>query len=140
MRSTATTSAQVWLRVATGQPRSALTIPVLAWCCDQRAARGKQTLLLVWDNASWHTSQAVRPWLRLHNRRVKQTGQGVRLFVCRLPTKSPWLTPIDPKWVHGKRAVLEPQRVLTAAEVESRVYAYYGCPSTLRLTITHEAA
>ena len=34
---------------------------------------------------------------------------------------------IEPKWVHGKRAVSEPDRLLSAAEIEARVYAYYRC-------------
>src|SRR5262249_46314065 len=73
----------------------------------------KRALLLVWDNASWHKGQEVRTWLRAHNRQVKQSGRGVRLVACRLPSKSPWLNPIESKWVHDKRAVAEPTRVLT---------------------------
>jgi hypothetical protein len=38
-----------------------------------------------------------------------------------LPSKSPWLNPIEPKWVHGKRAVSEPDRLLSADELEARV-------------------
>ena len=38
-----------------------------------------------------------------------------------LPTYSPWLNPIEPKWVHGKRAIVEPDRKLTADEVRQRV-------------------
>jgi hypothetical protein len=97
LRATPATSEQLWLRFATGQPVSALTLQFLAWCCDRLTALGKRALLLVWDNASWHTSQLVRTWLRAHNRRVKQTGRGVRIIACRLPSKSPWLNPIEPK-------------------------------------------
>ncbi len=46
---------------------------------------------------------------------------------CLLPSKSPWLNPIEPKWVHGKRAILEPERLLSGSEVETRVCAYYQC-------------
>jgi hypothetical protein len=46
-------------------------------------------------------------------------------MVCRLPSKSPWLKPIEPKCVHGKRAVAEPARVLSTAELIQRVCAYY---------------
>ena len=52
--------------------------------------------------------QAVRAWIRAHNRQVKQQGHGVRILVCSLPVKSPWLNPIEPKWVHSKRAIVEP--------------------------------
>jgi len=77
----------------------------------------------VWDNASWHTSQAVRRWIRAHNRTVKAQQQGVRIIPCLLPTKSPWLNPIEPKWLHGQRAIVDPEQRLAAAEVQARVYA-----------------
>ena len=70
------------------------------------------------DNASWHVSQRVRAWIKAHNRRVKREG-GVRLVVGYLPSKSPWLNNIEPKWVHGKRAVAEPDRVLSEWVVAS---------------------
>jgi hypothetical protein len=89
VRGCPTTPEQLWLRFAVGQPVSALTIQFLAWCCKHLAARGMRALLLVWDNASWHTSQQVRTWLRGHNRHVKQTGRGVRIVACRLPSKNP---------------------------------------------------
>ena len=117
----------LWLRFVDGRPVSALTTRFLADCCARLRARGKTALLLVWDNASWHISAAVATWIREHNRRVKREGQGVRVLACRLPVKAPWLNPIEPKWVHGKRAVVEPARLLTAAELEERVCAYFGC-------------
>jgi transposase len=118
----------LWLRFVAGRPVSAVTIDFLAWCADQAAAQGKRAVLLIWDNASWHESQLVRRWLRAHNRQVKQTGQGARLLVSFLPVKSPWLNPIEPKWLHGKRRVAEPDRLLTAAELVERVCAAYDCP------------
>ncbi|GAC1531343.1 MAG: hypothetical protein NVS2B16_37920 [Chloroflexota bacterium] len=95
--------------------------------------------MLIWDNASWHISQAVTGWIREHNQRVKREGHGVRIIAHRLPTKSPWLNPIEPKWVHGKRAVVEPARLLSAAELEERVCAYFGCHPQEHL-IAHKAA
>jgi transposase len=118
---------QMWLRFVTGRPVSAVTSDFLAWCSAQLAAQGFTALLLIWDNASWHRSQAVRHWIRQHNQRGKRGAEGVRLVVCHLPSKSPWLNPIEPKWVHGKRAVSEPDRLLSAAELEARVFAYYDC-------------
>jgi hypothetical protein len=56
LRATPTMPEQLWLRFATGQPVSALTLQLLAWCCDRLAALEKRALLLVWDNASWHKS------------------------------------------------------------------------------------
>jgi DDE superfamily endonuclease len=123
LRATPTTPEQLWLRFATGQPGSGLTTQFLAWCGARLSALGKHALLLVWDNASWHKSQEVQRWLQAHNRQVKQSRRGVRILACRLPSKSPWLNPIEPKWVHGKRAVVEPTQVLTAPEVADRVCA-----------------
>ena len=116
----------VWLRFVQDRPVSTLTTQFLAWTCARLHAEGKTTWVLIWDNASWHTSAAVRTWIREHNQRAKRTG-GVRLLVCRLPTKSPWLNPIEPRWLHGKRAVVEPTRKLTAQELTQRICAYYGC-------------
>lgn len=100
--------------------------PVSAVVDDRLAAEGKTALLMVWDNASWHISQAVRVWLKTHNRRVKRDG-GCRLVVCPLPSKSPWLNRIEPKWVHGKRAIAEPDRKLHVDELKHRLCAYYDC-------------
>jgi DDE superfamily endonuclease len=116
---------QVYLRFVTGRPVSAITTEFLAWGCAGLEAEGKKAWLLVWDNASWHISKEVRGWIREHNRRARQGG-GVRIIVCQLPTKSPWLNPIEPHWMHGKRAVMEPDRKLTAAELEQRICDYYG--------------
>lgn len=131
---------QMWLRFVAGRPVSAVTIDFLAWCSARLAAQGFTALLLIWDNASWHRSQAVRHWVRQHNRQVKQGSEGVRIVVCPLPSKSPWLNPIEPKWVHGKRAVAEPDHLLSAAELESRVYAYYGCECEAHLVMPKKVA
>ena len=72
----------VWLRFVTGRPVSALTTQFLAWCCPKLAALGVPVWALIWDNASWHISKAVRAWIRAHNRQVKQAGQGVRILAC----------------------------------------------------------
>jgi len=93
------------------------------------AARGKRALLLVWDNASWHISKAVKAWTREHNQQVKQERRGVRIITCQLPVKAPWLNPIEPKWAHRKRAVVEPARLLTAAELEECICTHFGCQS-----------
>src|ERR1700741_4180654 len=85
-------------------------------------------------------SKEVRTWLRQQNHRVKQTGQGVRIVACRLPSKSPWLNPIEPKWVHGKRAMVAPDRLRSASEVMERVYADYGCAEEAHLAISEKAA
>jgi transposase len=133
------TGDDLWLRFVDGRPVSAVTIAFLAWCCERLAAAGATTLVLVWDNASWHVSAAVRRWLREHNQHVHREG-GVRIVPCFLPHKSPWLNPIEPKWVHGKRRILEPARLLTAQELEERVCATFGCPLCDHLAIPQEVA
>ena len=131
---------QMWLRFVAGRPVSAVTIDFLAWCSAHLAAQGFTALLLIWDNASWHRSQAVRRWIRQHNQQVKRGAVGVRIVVCQLPSKSPWLNPIEPKWVHGKRAVSEADRLLSADELEARVYAYYGCEREAHLVMPKKVA
>jgi hypothetical protein len=131
---------EMLLRFVRGRPVSAVTTTFLAWCCEQLAGQGVTAWVLIWDNASWHKSQAVRTWIRTHNRAVKAMGHGVRIVACRLPAKSPWLNPIEPKWVHGKRAVSEADRMLNADELEARVYAYYGCQREAHLIMPKKVA
>jgi hypothetical protein len=131
---------EVWLRFLDGRPVSAATTTFLDWCGQEAAARGTTALLLVWDNAAWHGSTAVRTWMRDHNRHVKQTGAGVRLLVCPLPRKSPWLNPIEPLWVHTKRRIVEPARLLSARELAQRVCAAVGCPYHDHIPIPEQVA
>jgi transposase len=131
---------QMLLRFVDGRPVSAVTIDFLAACCEELATQSVPALVLIWDNASWHKSQAVRAWIRRHNQAVKQTGEGVRLLPCFLPSKSPWLNAIEPKWVHGKRNVSEADRILSADELEARVCAYYGAPREPHLVMPKKVA
>jgi len=131
---------EVLLRFVDGRPIGALTIQFLAWCAERLAARGLTALLLVWDNAAWHISREVRAWLRAHNRRVKAAGVGVRIIACRLPVKSPWLNPIEPKWFHGKRRAVAPDRTLTARETAERACAALGCTYEDHLALPQQAA
>jgi DDE superfamily endonuclease len=128
------------LRFVEGRPVSDVTSDCLEWWSERLAQHGVRAWLLIWDTASWHTSEKVRRRLREHNRVVKATGEGVRIVGCLLPSKSPWLNPIEPKWVHGKRAVSEAERLLTAEELEARVCAYYGCPQETHLLMPQEVA
>lgn len=117
---------EVLVRFVDGRPVSHVTTAFLLWVCEQLSAAGKTALLLVWDNASWHISKEVRTWIGAHNRQAKREG-GVRILVCRLPVKSPWLNRIEPKWVHAKRAVVEPDRTLSKVELIERICAYFNC-------------
>lgn len=119
-------SKQMLLRFVERRPVSAVTIAFLEWVLEALALEGKRVWVLVWDNASWHKSQKVRRWISAHNRKVKREG-GVRILECRLPVQSPWLNPIEPTWLHGKRAIVEPSRKLSIDEIMERVCAHYGC-------------
>lgn len=133
---------QTWLRFVAGRPVSAITTQFLAWCAAETARAlptpGIRTLVLIWDNASWHTSRAVRDWVRLHNQRVQRAGCGVKLAPCPLPSQSPWLNAIEPKWLHAKRRIVEPARVLSVAEVEERVCQVFRCPRLDHLALSND--
>lgn len=120
-------SEQMLLRFVSGRPVSQVTCDFLSWACERLEEQGKRVLVLIWDNASWHISRAVKQWVRKHNRQVKKSGVGLRLLLCPLPSKSPWLNRIEPKWLQGKRATAEPERVLSPEELAQRICRYYGC-------------
>ena len=130
----------IWLRFVDGRPVSGITTAYLAWCAERLAIQGVRVWVLVWDNASWHSSREVRGWLRAHNRSVKQSGQGVRILACPLPVKSPWLNPMEVYWRHGKRQTVEPDGMLTAEQLEARICAYYGCEQEEHLVIPQQVA
>jgi hypothetical protein len=124
---------KIWLRVVEDRPISARTTGFLSWALEKLQQEGKQALLLIWDNATWHISKEVKSWIRSHNREVRSKG-GVRLVVWQLPSRSPWLNRIEPHWMHGKQAVVEATRKLTAAELIERVCSYYGCEQLSHLS------
>jgi DDE superfamily endonuclease len=130
----------VWLRFVERRPVSAITLQFLEWCCARLEQQHVPVWVLIWDNASWHISKAVRSWIRAHNQAVKRAGSGVRLLVNQLPIKSQWLNPIEPHWVHGKRAIAEPARLLSADELADRVCAYFACPHDPHLSIPDNVA
>ena len=82
----------------------------------------------------------MRTWIRAHNREVKQTGKGVRILPFLLPTQSPWLNPIEPKWVHAKRQVVELDGLLSARHLAERICAYFGCSYEPHLVISEQVA
>ena len=133
---------KVWVRFADGRPVSGITTRFLSWCCQELRVAGKKVWVLIWDNASWHISKEVREWIAAHNREVKKSGgeAGVRIIGCLLPKKSPWLNAIEPKWVHGKRRVVERDGLLGAYELADRVCAAFGCPHYEHLSLAENVA
>ena len=76
-----------------------------------------------------------------HNQQVKTRGQWVRIVACPLPTKSPWLNPIEPKWIHGKRRVVQADGgLLSADELAGRVCAAFDCAHYEHLNVTENVA
>jgi hypothetical protein len=102
-----------------------VTVQFLAWLCGSIAQEGKR-VLVVWDDASWHTTDVVVQWVKEQNRRAER-GEGGRAVVCELPVASPWLNNIEPCWTHAKKAIMEVDRKLTAAEITHRVCEHFGC-------------
>ena len=49
------------------------------------------------------------------------------MVVCPLPITSPWLNRMEPKWVHGKRALAEPDRKLQVDALQHRICTYDDC-------------
>jgi hypothetical protein len=133
---------ETWIRFVDGRPVSSITTQFLSWSCQKLEALGKKVLLLIWDNASWHISREVRRWLGKHNRRVKESAgeAGVRIVSCLLPKQSPWLNAIEPKWVHGKRKVVEADGLLGAYELADRVCGVFDCPHYEHLSVPQEVA
>jgi transposase len=116
---------KVMLRFVEGRPSGDVTAQFLAWVCEHFGAEGKTRLIVVWDDASWHSGRPVSDWVAEHNRRVEHEG-GVEIVLCPLPVKSPWLNNIETRWGPAKRAILEPDRILTGQEVLTRVCEHFG--------------
>jgi hypothetical protein len=115
---------------------------LLGYCCERLEARGKEALLLIWDNASSgiraQSSEAgSQP---ITGKPTTEGGCGVRIVPCLLPTKSPWLNAIEPKWIDAKRKVVEPERLLGAYELADRVCGAFGCIHEPHLSIPQEVA
>lgn len=121
---------QVYLGFFEGQPLSEMTWDFLQGLLALARLKGKKLLVLIWDNAGWHLSKRLRTWIHQYNQKAKETGD-VRLLTHLLPRKSPWLNPIEPCWLHAKRAIWEPQRILSIAELKERLCSYFGIQPSL---------
>jgi transposase len=115
---------EVLLSFSDGQPKSLQTWLFVMGLLSLARQANKRVLVIIWDNASWHKSKDIRQWIRMYNHAAKASDDP-RLIVHRLPTKSPWLNPIEPRWVHAKRAVCEPDGELTPAELRRRLCEHF---------------
>lgn len=128
---------QVYLHFAWGQPDSQATIDYLQRLLALARELRKQYLVIIWDNASWHLSRRVRAWLKHYRQQAKTTG-GVRLLVCYLPSKSPWLNPIESRWTHAKRQTLEPSPLpLLPHQLRHHLFHYFGTKPLLPCSSYH---
>ena len=107
-----------------GQPNSLQMWRFIVGLLAVAREEGKQVVVMIWDNASWHTSRDIRAWIRAYNRAAKANGEP-RLLTHRLPIKSPWLNPIEPRWLHAKPGVCEPDGDLTPSELRRRLCVHF---------------
>ncbi len=119
---------EVWLRFMKGNPKSSLTMRFLEWTLTRASEKGARVPVMIWDHASWHKSKMVRTWIHKYNQKVKRSGAGTRLLSVLLPKKSPWLTPLELRWIHAKRKVTEPAHKLSTQEMAVRVCAIFQQP------------
>jgi hypothetical protein len=117
-------SQEAFLSWADGQPNSEETIAFLAALMAHWTEKGKRFIVLVWDQASWHTSKRTRAWIQAYNQRAKRNNW-TRLIVCGLPTRSPWLMPLESIFGWIKHRVLAGQRFESVRALQSIVERYF---------------
>jgi transposase len=116
---------EIYLYFSNGQPNSEhMWLFIMGLLALARQAEIR-VVVMIWDRATWHKSKRLRQWIRAYNRAAKQTEQP-RLLTFLLPKKSPWLNPIEPRWVHAKRKTCEPDGELTAMELKRRLATHFG--------------
>ena len=117
-------SQEAFLRWATGQPNSEETVQFLEALMAHCTQNGLRFIVLIWDKASWHTSKRTQGWIRAYNRRAKEENL-TRLIVCQLPTRSPWLMPLEPIFGWTKHQVLGGRLFETVAQLQAAVERYF---------------
>ena len=117
-------SQEAFLRWATGQPDSEETVHFLEALMAHCTQNGLRFIVLIWDKASWHTSKRSQRWIRAYNRLAKEEAR-TRLIVCQLPTRSPWLMPLEPIFGWTKHQVLGGRLFQTVAQLQAAVECYF---------------
>jgi hypothetical protein len=133
-----------WLRFVDGRPVSAITTQFLSWSCQRLEALGKKALcfLSLGQCLLAQESKFVKEWIAAHNRRVKNSGHGVRIeYPACCPRRARGSQRHRAKvGPHGKRKVVEPERVLGAYELADRVCEDFGCVHEEHLSIPQVVA
>ena len=117
-------SQEAFLRWATGQPDSEETVQFLEALMVHCTQNGLRFIVLIWDKASWHTSKRTQNWIRAYNRRAKKEAR-TRLIVCQLPTRGPWLMPLEPVFGWTKHQVLGRRLFQTVAQLQAAVELHF---------------
>jgi len=50
------------------------------------------------------------------------------------------LNPIEPRWVHAKKAVVEPDGLLSVQQLAERICAHFGCSYEPHLAIVEKVS
>ena len=87
-------------------------------------AAGKRVLVVIWDNASWHTAKALRRWYYGYNQQAKRAGH-IRLLLVPLPSRSPWLNPLEPVFGQAKRHVVGGRIVPQPSRLKQKTERYF---------------
>ncbi len=87
-------------------------------------AEGKRVLVVLWDNASWHTAQALRHWYHRYNQQAKREGC-IRLWLVPLPSRSPWLNAIEAVFGQAKRHIVGNRKVRPPSRLKQKTERYY---------------
>ena len=90
----------------------------------QSQAAGQRVLVVIWDNASWHTAKALRRWYHRYNQQAKREGL-IRLLLVPLPSRSPWLNPLEPVFGQAKRHVLGGRAVPQPSKLKQKTERYF---------------
>ena len=117
-------SQEAFLRWATGQPDSEETVGFLEALMAHCTQNGLRFIVLIWDKAPWHTSKRTQGWIRAYNRRAKEEDR-TRLIVSQLPTRSPWLMPLEPIFGWTKHQVLGGRLFQTVGQLQAAVESYF---------------
>jgi transposase len=105
----------------------------------QAQAAGKRVLVVIWDNASWHTAKALRRWYYRYNQTAKRDGRA-RLLLVALPSRSPWLNPLEPIFGQAKRRIVGRRAVPQPSRLKRKTESYFKRRDTrLARTALHAA-
>ncbi len=88
-------------------------------------ATGQRALIVIWDNASWHTAKALRRWYTRYNLKAKRQGK-IRMLIVRLPSRSPWLNPIEPVFGQAKRRIVGRRLVRQPSRLKQKTERYFN--------------